>query len=196
MRTPPVRHRTRFSRAVLGTTAVALGSVLMLSACSDDSGKKKDEIASLGDKKGASGSGAPKEAAAGAKGDMVKYAGCMREHGIDMPDPGADGSMMVQAMPADDGSGAEMNKMQVASDACSKWLPNGGVLTEKDKAEQREKSLKFARCMREHGVDMPDPDADGMGAMTLDSGGDQTKMDEATKACAEGGAGGAMTVTR
>ncbi|MYW03626.1 hypothetical protein [Streptomyces sp. SID3343] len=196
MRTHPAPHRTRFSRAVVSTTAVALGSVLMLSACSSgDSDKKKDEVASLGDKKGATGSGAPKEAAAGAKGDMVKYAGCMREHGIDMPDPQADGSMMAQALPAAD-AGAEMEKMQKASEDCTKWLPNGGVVSEKEKAEQREKGLKFARCMREHGIDMPDPDPEGLNALGLDAGADQTKMNEAMKACSEGGAGGAMTVTR
>jgi hypothetical protein len=27
---------------------------------------------------------------------MVEFAGCMREHGIDMPDPQADGGIMIQ----------------------------------------------------------------------------------------------------
>jgi hypothetical protein len=182
---------------VVGSTAVALSSVLMLSACSSgDSGKKKDEVASLGDKKGSSGSGAPKEAAAGAKGDMVKYAGCMREHGIDMPDPGAGGSMaMTQALPAA-GDSTELNKMQAASEACVKWLPNGGVISEKDKAEEREKSLKFARCMREHGIDMPDPNPNEAGSLSLDPGADQSKMNTAMEACADKSGDGGATVSK
>ncbi|WP_436772721.1 hypothetical protein [Yinghuangia sp. YIM S09857] len=191
MRNLPTLHRGRLHRAVTGTAAVAFACVLTLSACSKDGGSGKDgDVASLGDKD--KNAGAPPEAAAGEKGDMVKYAQCMRENGIDMPDPNADGSMMAQAIPAD--GGPEAAKMETASNACRKWLPNGGEITEKQKAEMRESNLKMAKCLREHGLNVPDPGPDG--GMALDLGSDQAKADEAMKACGQAGGSGAMTVTK
>ncbi|WP_331769212.1 hypothetical protein OG948_36075 (plasmid) [Embleya sp. NBC_00888] len=190
MRNLPIGHRTRFSRAVATTTAVALGSVLMLSACSSgDSGKEKGDIASLGEKKGGSASGAP-EAAAGEKGDMVKWAGCMRAHGVNVPDPRPDGSMDAGA-PLEAGGGTAANdKMEAANAACTKWLPNGGVVSEKEKAAQRERTLKFARCMREHGIDVPDPQGDQDGVNLGFPGADQSKLPKALDACAKLQGGG------
>ncbi|NUU21975.1 MAG: hypothetical protein HOV68_10755 [Streptomycetaceae bacterium] len=168
-----------------GSAALAVGAVLTLSACSGGSDDgKDDQVASLGDQ-GGPGASTPPEAAAGEKGDMVKYAGCMREHGVDMPDPAADGSMMAaQAVPAP--GSADETKMNDATAACRKWLPNGGEVSEKDKAEQREKQLKMAQCLREHGMDVPDPGPDG--GLTIALGDDQAKADAAMKAC--GGEGG------
>ncbi|MET9617923.1 hypothetical protein [Kitasatospora indigofera] len=188
------RHTGRLRLAVLGATALALGTVLLLSSCSAGAGSGRgDEVASLA-AKGASSS-APAQAAAGEKGDMVKFAGCMREHGVDMPDPNADGSMpAMAARPADAAGSAEAEKMQAADEACRTWLPNGGVLSEKDKAEQRERALQLARCMREHGVDMPDPKPGEEGGLTLGSdNADKDTMEKAMQACA-GGALGAATV--
>ncbi|MGW0660011.1 hypothetical protein [Streptodolium elevatio] len=191
MRNLPTLHRGRLHRAVTGTAAVAFACVLTLSACAKDGGSDKDgDVASLGDKD--KNAGAPPEAAAGEKGDMVKYAQCMRDNGVDMPDPNADGSMMAQAIPAD--GGPEAAKMETASNACRKWLPNGGEITEKQKAEMRESNLKMAQCLREHGLNVPDPDPDGR--MALDLGSDQAKADEAMKACGQKGGMGAMTVTK
>ncbi|MDI2124882.1 hypothetical protein [Yinghuangia seranimata] len=191
MRNLPLLHRTRMARTITGTAALAMASALMLTACGggDSGGKKDDKVASLGDKGGSQSPGAV-EKAAGEKGDMVKYAGCMRDHGIDMPDPSSDGSMMAQAIPADSG---DNKKMEDASNACRKWLPNGGEVSEKDKAEQREQSLKMARCLREHGMNVPDPGS-GEG-LAIDMGADKDKADAAFKACAPNGAGG-VTVTR
>ncbi|HEX4226159.1 MAG TPA: hypothetical protein VHZ97_27590 [Pseudonocardiaceae bacterium] len=87
---------------------------------------------------------------------MVKFAQCMRQHGINMPDPtpSAGGRGAIQALPGVSANDpAAMQKMQAASTACDKLLPNGGKPTAQD--EQRQ--LKFAQCMRAHGVDMPDP---------------------------------------
>ncbi|MEU8137599.1 hypothetical protein [Streptodolium elevatio] len=192
MRNLPTLHRGRLHRAVTGTAAVAFACVLTLSACAKDGGgsDKDGDVASLGDKD--KNAGAPPEAAAGEKGDMVKYAQCMRDNGVDMPDPNADGSMMAQAIPAD--GGPEAAKMETASNACRKWLPNGGEITEKQKAEMRESNLKMAQCLREHGLNVPDPDPDGR--MALDLGSDQAKADEAMKACGQKGGMGAMTVTK
>lgn len=199
MRNLPLLHRTRLSRTVIGACALAAASTLVLSACSQgDSGKDgkdgKDKVASLGDKNSASGaSGGDKntsEKAAGEKGDLVKYAGCMREHGIDMPDPDPGSGGMMHAMPAQGGPDAK--KMEDASNACRKWLPNGGEVSEKDKAKFRENNLKMAECLREHGLNVPDPGPDGGMGFRLDAGTDPQKTDEAFKACSPGADGTAV----
>ena len=56
-------------------------------------------------------------------------------------------------------------------------------------AENRKAMLDFARCMRENGVDMPDPQFEG-GRVTMKMGGkpgeiDPAKMQAAEKACAK-----------
>jgi hypothetical protein len=46
---------------------------------------------------------------------------------------------------------------------------------------------KQAKCMREHGVDMPDPDPTGKGGMRIGGPGDDPKkFEEAAKACGLG----------
>ena len=87
---------------------------------------------------------------------QLKFAQCMRENGVDMPDPD----------PADQGrirvnAGDDPEKADAAMEKCREFLPNGGKPRELD-PEQVENARKMAQCMRENGVpDFPDPQADG-----------------------------------
>jgi hypothetical protein len=112
-----------------------------------------------------------------------EFAKCMRENGIDMPDPKGG---VVQAMPAPEGG--DLEKMNKASDACKKFLPNGGEYQEPSQ-EEKDKMREQAKCMREHGIDMPDPDFTGEGGQSIDLGDDTAKVDEAMKACGMGEGG-------
>jgi hypothetical protein len=69
-----------------------------------------------------------------------------------------------------------------------------------EEAKARRQALAFARCMREHGVDMPDPQFEGNGAITQKVSGptDGRAMEAANKACMKkvgmrGGPGGFST---
>jgi hypothetical protein len=91
----------------------------------------------------------------------LKWAKCMREHGVDMPDPkvGANGLVQVGPRPGSSGMPPEA-AMRRASRSCDHFLARGGPgrgpsATERRKME--EQALRFARCMRQHGVDVPDP---------------------------------------
>jgi hypothetical protein len=96
---------------------------------------------------------------------MLAFARCMREHGVDMPDPviGANGGMTTTI----GGPGSKQldpKVVQAANEACKALMPKnlgpgGGELT----AEQKDAMLDFAKCMRDHGVDMADPDFSGGG---------------------------------
>src|SRR5262245_19335389 len=106
---------------------------------------------------GPSGSpGAAARPSASASPDALKFAQCMREHGVDVADP-APGSDRIQIRingKPDEG------KMQSAQQACKQYSPIGNGPAAIDPAFQ-DAVLKYTKCMRDHGVDMPDPKFDG-----------------------------------
>ena len=77
--------------------------------------------------------------------------------GIDVPDPeiGSDGSIEFPRL-----SGEESRKSERAARKCRPLLLQGGEAdaSEADIAEAQDKLLRYARCMRERGIDMPDPE--------------------------------------
>ncbi|GAA1285323.1 hypothetical protein Psi02_32200 [Planotetraspora silvatica] len=113
-----------------------------------------------------------------------KFAQCMRDHGVDMPDPETDGKGGMR-LRVDGEKGGEA-KVQKAMEACRSLNPFGEKGPEVT-PEQQEKLLAFAQCMRDHGVDMPDPDFSG-GGVKITGGGpgfgpDDPKFQKATEAC-------------
>jgi uncharacterized protein (DUF305 family) len=118
---------------------------------------------------------------------MVKFAQCMRQHGVNMPDPtsgGSGGRGAIQAAPGVNANDpAAMQKMQAASSACDKLLPNGGKPT----AQDTQRQLKFAQCMRAHGVDMADPNPNGGGGSAISINIDDPKTKAALSACEPAG---------
>ena len=59
-------------------------------------------------------------------------------------------------------------------------------------AEMREQMLEYAQCMRDHGIDMPDPTFSDDGRVQIGVGGDGSEIDgdeidAANEACAEDG---------
>jgi hypothetical protein len=96
---------------------------------------------------------------------MRRFASCMREHGIDMPDPEVDSEGRVRMQfgegPNEGGTPPDREKFEAAQKECQQYLPNGGEPPKMD-PEQVEQARQFAKCMRENGVpDFPDPQADG-----------------------------------
>jgi hypothetical protein len=172
---------------------VGLTTAIGLAGCSG--GPSSSGVASIN---GSGSTSTPSAAGAGSGGNsqsdaaeqdaMVKFAQCMRQHGVDMPDPkpaAGGGGGAVEAMPGVKANDpAAMQQMQAASTACQKLLPNGGKPTQQDLQRQ----LKFAQCMRAHGVDIPDPNPNGGGnRMTIDANDPKTKA--AFSACMPTGTG-------
>jgi hypothetical protein len=112
---------------------------------------------------------------------MKEYAKCMREHGVDMPDPQSQPGGGV-TMELSDGDG---EKVKAAEEQCRKLLPNGGAPPKLD-AAQLDKLREQAKCMREHGVNMPDPDPNNP-MMSIDTNGlDEEALKKAFEACGQG----------
>jgi hypothetical protein len=99
----------------------------------------------------------------------LKFSQCMREHGVDFPDPQRVGSGGIKL------TAKNINpndpKTKAAQDACQKYMKVGGgeSVDPAKRAELQAAALNFARCMREHGVDMPDPKLAGNGGLTFQS---------------------------
>jgi hypothetical protein len=140
-------HRRRgplIGRAGLLATALACAA-LVLAACSGSSGPQ------------VAGSGSSSNTGSSAKsssGNLLLYAACMRSHGLpDFPDPDSSGGF---PMP----SNINPNSPQylAAASACKAYAGPGLNLTPAREEQIEATALKFAQCMRSHGVpSYPDP---------------------------------------
>ena len=105
----------------------------------------------------------------------LQFAKCMREHGIDMPDPTVhqgDGGAEVAIQVGGPGANQPDPKaMDAANKDCQHFMAAAGKGFNKPSAEEQakmqEQALAFAKCMREHGVDMPDPQFSGDGSFSI-----------------------------
>ncbi len=128
--------------------ALAAGVALALAGCGEDPARD-------------AGGGAGANRASAAEGALA-FARCMREHGIDLPDPQTSGGGMVRITPGE-GFDPGDPRARRAQEACRDELPAAGPedLPADERRELRERALRFTQCLREQGLDAPDPDADG-----------------------------------
>lgn len=142
-------RRGRIGLIVTGPVlALVLGAVGACGGATADGG-----IATAG------GAQAQASASAGAqRGDAQKFVQCMRDNGVDVPDPDPEtGRPSFGGM-----ANADRDAVRKAMEACRSLLPDGGTRPTLD-AAQLEQLRQFAECMRDNGVDMPDPDPNGGG---------------------------------
>jgi hypothetical protein len=186
---------------------VWLPAIALLAAACGGGAPSDSGIASLHEETTAGeGASTTTSAAVDPEQAFLDFAACMREHGVDMPDPeissaggGFAFGITVEGGPAEEGaeegpiSSAELDQMMAANEACQHFLE--GVVQEfemPDMSEMQDQMLAFAQCMREHGVDMPDPEFSEDGAVTIFGGPGDPGMDpgdptfrEANEACNE-----------
>lgn len=137
-----------------GVAVLALAALLTMGACGGDDGDAG--IASAGGEvvgAGSETSGAPDDGG-------VAFAGCMREEGIDVPDPvGQDG--LAEAFRSVQGD-YDRETMRAALEECSDLRPEdtgplgGGMLAGQGEAMDEETELELAECLREQGLDVSD----------------------------------------
>ena len=128
---------------------------------------------------------------------MLEFARCMRENGVDMPDPDTSGGPGVVTFKASGSASAgtkidaDGDTFQKAHEACKDLMGDVGPInmTPEQQQEMQDQALAFSRCMREHGVNMPDPTFGGEGQMMMTIGDGQgidptdPKFEEAQQAC-------------
>jgi hypothetical protein len=84
----------------------------------------------------------------------LKWAQCMRAHGVNVPDPGGATPGAV-ATPGDDA------QLQDAESACKQYRPNGGSASRSPDPKTVDAIARFTQCMRDHGIPMQDPGTGG-----------------------------------
>jgi hypothetical protein len=145
---------TLFRLIAAMTLTVGLG---LSAGCGDDT---KNDDSALPDAAGASSeapTGDDDEADLDPEDAMLKFAQCMRDHGVDMDDPKPGGGININ------GEGLSESQMNAAQKACQKWMDmaepedGGHEMSE----EEKQSFLDMAACMRERGYNFPDPVFDG-----------------------------------
>lgn len=160
---PAARHTARPERAgvrarrTVPSIAGLIAIGLLVSGCGGSSPSRS--------------AGRPSAASFGKQ--FVAFAVCMRSHGLpDYPDPqisSSGGQVHVKISPGSLNPNSPAFK--TATKACHELVPNGGApgAAAANSAQDQAQGLKFAVCMRSHGVPkFPDPDHDG--AFDLPSG--------------------------
>src|SRR5262249_31712370 len=158
------RERSALQRSALRGLALAgvVGLSLLAAACGGGSSGAK--VAQIGATSTAENAGSSYSSGSG---DPAAYSACMRKHGVpNFPDPDSKGRIQITSGVSANGqkTGVNVNSPQFerARKACDKLLPNGGRPTAAQQAQEQQQMLKFARCMRSHGVPrFPDPKAGG-----------------------------------
>jgi hypothetical protein len=155
--------------------ALFAASALAVAACGEDNA-------------GGTGTNSDRQAARDA---AIKFAECMREHGVDMPDPGTGGRQVLRVGPNEETTPEEMEEAQKA---CRKYQEQmePPELSEQEREEFREAALAHARCMRENGIEnFPDPtiSEDGEASLNITKRSginpQSSEFKEAEEACAD-----------
>jgi hypothetical protein len=164
-------------RAALAVAIISIG--LIAAGCGGGSGSS---VASLGKPK-STNEAAPATGAAPYT-SALKYARCMRQHGEPgFPDPNNPGGFSTKALEALD---TASHQYISANSICVRLLPNDGQPTPAELQQSITNGLRFAHCMRAHGVPFQDPGISG-DDLTLNLSNINTSSPQyltATKACA------------
>jgi hypothetical protein len=101
--------------------------------------------------------GATTTTAANRERQLLDFTRCMREHGVNLPDPVVDANGNVRLQPPT-GSQPSQATLNAARDACGKYL-QGAIqgFAGQNQSQFRDTLLKYTQCMRKNGYDMPDP---------------------------------------
>lgn len=165
----PWRPRPAVSRT--GAAIIATVSLILL-------------MAACGGRPSSAGSGGSSNTGGSTSSNAVTFSRCMRSHGVpSYPDPGSDG---VTPKETPQQLGVTSFRFQAAQHDCAHLLPNGdNGPNQAELQQEKAQGLKFTRCMRNHGVALPDPASTGRipdpASVGIDQGSPQ--FEAANQAC-------------
>ena len=149
---------------------VAMLVVSIASACSGGGG---NHVATLGGGTSPSDSSSSSGSQQTFEDAMLDFARCMRDHGVDMPDPTFNGDGGVAITAGASGAHPGDATFDAAQTACQPIMDraqqNAPKPSPEEEAQMRDQALAFAQCMRDHDIDVPDPTFDGDGHFKITS---------------------------
>ena len=152
------RERSRLAKAGFAVALAALAAFALIAAgCGGSSGAAQaDSTQTMTTSTGLSGS-SKRQA-------LVAFSACMRKNGVpNFPDPEPSGTGMKLST---EGLDANTPQFKNAQRVCKRLLPNGGNSTPQEQADHLREALRYAACMRTHGVpEFPDPKVSGDGGI-------------------------------
>lgn len=157
--------------------ALAVAAAVLLGACGG--GGDRGGVATLSGAEGESASASDDDAAP-TEEDVLEWVQCMREQGIDLPDPSVDGEgdvvlgggpqVVINGSAASGSTSSasategdtppdppDREEFEKARETCGDPPRAGGSFSEEDRQAFQDAALKMAQCMRDQGVDFPDP---------------------------------------
>ncbi len=101
----------------------------------------------------------PSKSASKLAAAAVRFASCMRSHGVpNFPDPATSGGGVHISIKSSSGINPASPAFQAAQKACGKLLPGGAPVSGQPSAAAEAQMLAISECMRAHGVSgFPDP---------------------------------------
>lgn len=134
------------TRAIRPCAAIAMfGACLTLAACGGSSSASNGSA-------GAGTGGSKQET------QHLKFTQCMREHGVNLPDKDVSGSPSAI-------KGVPQNTLQAALSACGKYQASSVGSAPPQQNEIREAVVKYARCLRASGLNVPEPTGSDIGSL-------------------------------
>jgi hypothetical protein len=155
------RERTKWSALTLATAGVVALSLLAAACGGGSTGAQVAQIGTTNNSKD------PSSSSDSGKRDARAYSACMRRHGVtNFPDPDSNGRIRITGGVDGGGQklGVDLNTPQAkrAARACQKLQPTGERPTATQQTQMQQAMLKYAQCMRSHGVSkFPDPKPGG-----------------------------------
>lgn len=145
------RHASPGRAPITATIIATVGFALLTAACGSP--------ASTGSGSAPYAAGTARSTAANVS-PALAFTRCVRTHGVpDYPDPDSSGGIAKESPQQ---LGVSDSQYQAAQSACQHLLPDGGQQTSAQTAADQRNAVRFAACMRTHGVpNWPDPVNDG-----------------------------------
>ena len=141
-------------RKLLGLIVIALVAV----SCSSRSDDATPGVATLASTTSTTG---PAEPDIDTEEQVLRFTQCMRDEGVDLPDPTVDAGGNVQFSPPRNFAPGDVEKLQAAADVCGELLEGLDIGVDNiDLTTITDNLLIFAACMRDNGYDIRDPDFD------------------------------------
>lgn len=162
-------------RAAVAVMTLTLG--LVLTGCGSDDGGTQVASGSGAQPTGGASS-APASLSREEKG--VKFAQCLRENGVNVPDPEPGKGPQIRLDPSSGVTKADVDK---AMEACREFDPQADG-TNGTNPQAEENGRKFAECMRKNGVEkFPDPKPGQRGILIDGETGKDPDLQKAQEAC-------------
>lgn len=142
---------------------VAVVAIVMVAACGGDDSGDGDGVASIDDVVSTTTVAAEADADELAMDEqaVLEFAACMRDGGLDFPDPvvDSDGNVGFDLLALRDLADVDQADLEAAFEPCAPLL--AGVNFGFDQVfetEFQDDLVAFSACMRDNGFDLPDPD--------------------------------------